>query len=41
MASNCNPPDFCLLRIQDYRRDPLVPGMIAFSISAQNVIEFL
>jgi hypothetical protein len=29
LASNCDPPDLCLLSSCDYRYEPLVPGSVA------------
>jgi hypothetical protein len=29
LASNCNPPDLCLVSSYDYRHEPLAPGYIA------------
>jgi hypothetical protein len=30
LASNCDIPDLCLLSNQDYRHEPLMPGLIFF-----------
>jgi hypothetical protein len=30
LPSNCSPPDFCLLRSWDYRREPVAPGSKCF-----------
>jgi hypothetical protein len=30
LASNCDPPDLCLLRSEDYRLELLVPGFKYF-----------